>query len=149
MKDSFTCYFVYIYLLSSYYDLGRSVYYPFLSIMFLLILILSLSFILLLLLKVGSFIASEKMLLIREETSSYECGFEHHNVSRVPFSLRYFFLTLIFLLFDLEIVLIIFLPFIVFSVNYSIALLVLLIFVIILYLSLIYEWNDGRLEWVS
>jgi NADH:ubiquinone oxidoreductase subunit 3 (subunit A) len=26
--------------------------------------------------------------------------------------------------------------------------LVLLAFVVILYLSLVYEWNDGRLEWV-
>jgi len=62
------------------------------------------------LLKVLSFFISEKSPLMREEISSYECGFEHHSLSRVPFSLRYFFLTLIFLLFDLEIVLIMFIP---------------------------------------
>lgn len=86
---------------------------------------------------------------MREEVSSFECGFEHHNVARVPFSLRYFFLTLIFLLFDLEIVLIIFLPYMLFSVNYFIGSIVLLTFIVILYFSLVYEWNDGSLEWVS
>jgi len=48
---------------------------------------------------------SESSSLMREELSSYECGFEHHNLSRLPFSFRYFLLTLIFLLFDLEVVL--------------------------------------------
>lgn len=116
--------------------------------MFLLLGLLLIRLALVLFLKVLSFFISERIPLIREEVSSFECGFEHHSVSRVPFSLRYFFLTLIFLLFDLEIVLIIFLPFLVFSVNSTISLLVLFIFIIILYLSLIYEWNDGSLEWV-
>ena len=107
--------------------------------MFLLIILLTISFILVLALKGLSLLISEKSLLIREELSSFECGFEHHNVSRVPFSLRYYFLTLIFLLFDLEIVLIIFLPFLLFSVNYVISMLVLLVFIVILYLSLVYE----------
>ena len=82
---------------------------------------------------------AEKAPLIREEISSYECGFEHHSLSRVPFSLRYFFLTLIFLLFDLEIVLMIFLPSIIFSVSYTLSLLILSFFLVVLYLSLVYE----------
>jgi len=59
--------------------------------MFLLFLILSVALVLVLALKLVAFLISEKSLLLREELSSYECGFEHHNVSRVPFSLRYFF----------------------------------------------------------
>jgi len=86
---------------------------------------------------------------MREEISSFECGFEHHNLSRVPFSLRYFFLTIIFLLFDLEIVLIMFLPSILFTTSYVYAVGVLSFFIIILFLSLVYEWNDGTLEWVN
>lgn len=107
--------------------------------MFLFSLILLITFVLVLALKGASFLLSEKALLNREEVSSFECGFEHHNVSRVPFSLRYFFLTLIFLLFDLEIVLIIFVPFIVFSVRYILTLFILLSFIVILYLALVYE----------
>ena len=117
--------------------------------MFLLLIFFSISLVLVSVLKLVGFLVSEKSMLMREEISSYECGFEHHNVSRVPFSLRYFFLTLIFLLFDLEIVLIMFVPFLVFSVSHIISLFILLLFIFILYISLIYEWNDGRLEWVS
>lgn len=117
--------------------------------MFLALTILLISLALIVLLKVVSFFIAEKVPLNREEISSYECGFEHHNLSRIPFSLRYFFLTLIFLLFDLEIVLIMFLPSIIMSVNYYFTFLVLMLFIAILYLSLIYEWNDGSLEWVN
>ena len=97
-------------------------------------------------LKLFSLAISEKVVLSREELSAYECGFEHHNVSRIPFSLRYFFLTLIFLLFDLEIVLILFLPYALLSNYFVSRIFILLSFIIILYLSLIYEWNDGTLE---
>ena len=107
--------------------------------MFLLSLILLVRFVLVFLLKIVGLLIAEKSPLMREEMSSFECGFEHHNLSRVPFSLRYFFLTIIFLLFDLEIVLIIFLPSILFSVSFSLALFVLLVFILILFLSLIYE----------
>lgn len=117
--------------------------------MFLVSMTLIVRFILILVLKLVAFLLSEKTPLIREEMSSYECGFEHHSLSRVPFSLRYFFLTLIFLLFDLEIVLIIFLPSLIFSVSYTFSLLILSFFIVVLYLRLVYEWNDGSLEWVN
>ena len=86
--------------------------------MFLVLTLMTISFILIGFLKLFSFIISEKVVLNREELSPYECGFEHHNVSRIPFSLRYFFLTLIFLLFDLEIVLMLFVPFSIFSSSF-------------------------------
>jgi NADH-ubiquinone oxidoreductase chain 3 len=107
--------------------------------MFLVSITLIVRFILILVLKLVAFLLSEKTPLIREEMSSYECGFEHHSLSRVPFSLRYFFLTLIFLLFDLEIVLIIFLPSLIFSVSYTFSLLILSFFIVVLYLRLVYE----------
>jgi len=107
--------------------------------MFLVGTILVIRFLLILVLKIAAYFMAEKAPLIREEISSYECGFEHHSLSRVPFSLRYFFLTLIFLLFDLEIVLMIFLPSIIFSVSYTLSLLILSFFLVVLYLSLVYE----------
>ena len=67
------------------------------------------------------------------------CGFEHHNVSRIPFSLRYFFLTLLFLLFDLEVILLLFVPYFLISVFPSIVLLSVLLFLLVLFLSLLYE----------
>lgn len=90
-------------------------------------------------LKLVSLLIAERSPLNREELTPYECGFEHHNVSRIPFSLRYFFLTLIFLLFDLEIVLMLFIPYIVLSNHFTLGLVLLTVFIYILYLSLIYE----------
>ncbi len=90
-------------------------------------------------LKILAYLLRESVLLAREELSSYECGFEHRSLSRVPFSLRYFFLTLVFLLFDLEILLILFLPSIL-TVDVSLfSMLLLVLFIILLYLRLIYE----------
>lgn len=107
--------------------------------MYLTALALLISLFLVFLLKLVNLLVAEKASLIREEMSSFECGFEHHNLSRVPFSLRYFFLTMIFLLFDLEIVLMIFLPSMLFTTTYVYAVGVLSVFIVILFLSLVYE----------
>ncbi len=106
-------------------------------------------FFLVILLKVVSIFISETVVLNREELSSYECGFEHHNVSRIPFSLRYFFLTLLFLLFDLEILLLLFTPYVVISRYIYLSYLLVFIFILILFIGLMYEWNDGTLEWIK
>ncbi len=107
--------------------------------MFLLVLLLVFAFLLVVLLKLASIFISESVVLRREELTSYECGFEHHGLSRVPFSIRYFFLTLIFLLFDLEIILLLFFPFaFVFSFSY-VSYLAVTFFVVFLYFGLIYE----------
>lgn len=103
---------------------------------------------LVLLLKFISFFLSEKILLNREELSAYECGFEHHNISRLPFSLRYYFLTLVFLLFDLEIVFLIFTPLFFLSGFFYLMLLFSFIFITFLFFGLVYEWSDGGLEWL-
>nr|YP_001739872.1 NADH dehydrogenase subunit 3 [Brachionus plicatilis]BAG12885.1 NADH dehydrogenase subunit 3 [Brachionus plicatilis] len=111
--------------------------------------LIAVTFCLVFLLKVVSLLLAEQTPLMREELSPYECGFEHHNVSRIPFSLRYFFLTLIFLLFDLEIVLMLFMPYVILFDYFLVSILLLIVFVYILYMSLIYEWSDGTLEWLS
>ena len=41
----------------------------------------------------------------REKRSCYECGFEPMGPTRVPFSVRFFLVAVIFLVFDLEVVL--------------------------------------------
>lgn len=96
-------------------------------------------FLLVMFLKLVSFFLSEKQVLSREELTSYECGFEHHGLSRVPFSFRYYFLTLIFLLFDLEIVLLVFIPFSSWIVRTFFLILVRVFFLLFLFFGLLYE----------
>lgn len=111
--------------------------------------ILLVVFFIIILLKIISMFISETAALNREELSSYECGFEHHNVSRIPFSLRYFFLTLLFLLFDLEILFLLFTPYVIMSNFAYLCYLLVMLFIFILFLGLLYEWNDGTLEWMN
>jgi NADH-ubiquinone oxidoreductase chain 3 len=109
------------------------------SVVNLVILIGFLAFVLVFLLTLVSIFISESVVLNREELSSYECGFEHHSGARLPFSLRFFLLTLVFLLFDLEVVLIIFCPLYVYSSCLFSVLFVLSLFVLVLLIGLLYE----------
>ena len=90
---------------------------------------------------------SEFVSLDREELSSYECGFEHHSLSRLPLSLRYYFLTMIFLVFDMEIIFLLYLPFNLIGVYSSYwGSFISFVFVLLLLAGLVYEWVDGSLD---
>jgi NADH-ubiquinone oxidoreductase chain 3 len=52
----------------------------------------------------------KKTNLDREKTSPFECGFDPFSNSRIPFSLRFYIITIIFLVFDVEIAIILPLP---------------------------------------
>nr|QIT06536.1 NADH dehydrogenase subunit 3 [Sminthurides bifidus] len=83
----------------------------------------------------------------REKISSFECGFDPKSLARLPFSLHFFLIALIFLIFDVEITLI--LPFpILMSKSYSSTMFFLfLFFVLVLTLGVFLEWKDGALDW--
>jgi len=67
----------------------------------------------------------------------------------MPVSLRFFLIAVIFLIFDIELVLLF--PFLVSLVlkAFSFSYLVLLIFFLILILGLFFEWSQGILEWAD
>nr|QWE50982.1 NADH dehydrogenase subunit 3 [Planorbella pilsbryi] len=84
-----------------------------------------------------------------EKKSSFECGFEPLSEMRTPFSLRFFILVILFLIFDIEISLLF--PIIsIMSLNSSLNLkIALLIFLSVLLCGLFHEWNEGAIDWVS
>nr|WNH20224.1 NADH dehydrogenase subunit 3 [Cirripectes obscurus] len=84
-----------------------------------------------------------------EKLSPYECGFDPLGSARLPFSMRFFLVAILFLLFDLEIALLLPLPWgdqlsSPLTTFFWAALVLLL-----LTLGLIYEWIQGGLEWAE
>lgn len=85
----------------------------------------------------------------REKNSPFECGFDPKNNARVPFSLRFFILAIIFIVFDIEIVLLIPLPILNTIINTIQAETATIVFLVILLLGLFHEWKEGSLNWSS
>nr|UJG45494.1 NADH dehydrogenase subunit 3 [Sylvicola punctatus] len=94
-------------------------------------------------------ILSKKTIIDREKNSPFECGFDPKVSSRLPFSLRFFLIAIIFLIFDVEIALI--LPMImIFKIsNMFVWSITSLFFIFILLIGLYHEWNQGALEWTE
>nr|YP_010895307.1 NADH dehydrogenase subunit 3 [Verrallia virginica]WJW73898.1 NADH dehydrogenase subunit 3 [Verrallia virginica] len=94
-------------------------------------------------------IISKKTNSDREKSSPFECGFDPKSSSRLPFSLRFFLITIIFLIFDVEIALIF--PMIL-TMSYSHMLhwsITSIIFIAILLMGVYHEWNQGMLNWTK
>nr|YP_009545850.1 NADH dehydrogenase subunit 3 [Ophioceres incipiens]AYO99642.1 NADH dehydrogenase subunit 3 [Ophioceres incipiens] len=81
--------------------------------------------------------------------SPYECGFDPINSSRLPFSFRFFLIAILFLLFDLEIALLLPLPMSSLGANSENSISPLLTFLTILSIGLYFEWKNGGLEWAN
>nr|YP_009025042.1 NADH dehydrogenase subunit 3 [Pardachirus pavoninus]AHN95324.1 NADH dehydrogenase subunit 3 [Pardachirus pavoninus]AID59835.1 NADH dehydrogenase subunit 3 [Pardachirus pavoninus]BAX09222.1 NADH dehydrogenase subunit 3 [Pardachirus pavoninus] len=84
-----------------------------------------------------------------EKLTPYECGFDPIGSARLPFSMHFFLVAILFLLFDLEIALLLPLPWgdqlenPLMTFTWASAVLILLT------LGLIYEWAQGGLEWAQ
>nr|BAK41960.1 NADH dehydrogenase subunit 3 [Electrophorus electricus] len=84
-----------------------------------------------------------------EKLSPYECGFDPLGSARLPFSLRFFLIAILFLLFDLEIALLLPLPWGMQLENPLMTLYWAITILTLLTLGLIYEWTQGGLEWAE
>nr|YP_010693834.1 NADH dehydrogenase subunit 3 [Tachina lateromaculata]WCD42064.1 NADH dehydrogenase subunit 3 [Tachina lateromaculata] len=92
-------------------------------------------------------IISKKSIIDREKSSPFECGFDPKSSSRIPFSLRFFLITIIFLIFDVEIALILPIILIIKISNLMMWTITTIVFILILLLGLYHEWNQGMLNW--
>nr|YP_010944671.1 NADH dehydrogenase subunit 3 [Prunella modularis]WMC20755.1 NADH dehydrogenase subunit 3 [Prunella modularis] len=84
-----------------------------------------------------------------EKLSPYECGFDPLGSARLPFSIRFFLVAILFLLFDLEIALLLPLPWATQLQSPTTTLIWTFVLILLLTLGLIYEWIQGGLEWAE
>nr|YP_009406946.1 NADH dehydrogenase subunit 3 [Typhlatya galapagensis]ASA39469.1 NADH dehydrogenase subunit 3 [Typhlatya galapagensis] len=92
---------------------------------------------------------AKKTIMDREKNSPFECGFDPKGSARLPFSLRFFLIAVIFLIFDVEITLLLPLAPIMYMSNICSWMTTSIFFLIILLAGLYHEWNEGALEWAN
>nr|YP_010703005.1 NADH dehydrogenase subunit 3 [Sistrurus catenatus]WCO10284.1 NADH dehydrogenase subunit 3 [Sistrurus catenatus] len=81
--------------------------------------------------------------------SPYECGFDPLGNARSPISIQFFLVAILFILFDLEIILLLPLPWSINTNPTTTTTTTATTLLIILTLGLIYEWMQGGLEWTE
>ena len=81
-----------------------------------------------------------------EKLSTYECGFEPFNDSRMEFDVRFYLVAILFIIFDLEIAFLF--PWAISLGNIGLlGFSSMMIFLFILTIGFIYEWKKGALDW--
>nr|QZZ18195.1 NADH dehydrogenase subunit 3 [Bibasis miraculata] len=96
-----------------------------------------------------SLILSKKSFKDREKCSPFECGFDPKSSARNPFSLHFFLITVIFLIFDVEIALIFPMISSFNLVNFIIWTKTSFFFLLMLLIGLYHEWNQNMLNWTN
>nr|YP_008757679.1 NADH dehydrogenase subunit 3 [Hylobitelus xiaoi]AFV63179.1 NADH dehydrogenase subunit 3 [Hylobitelus xiaoi]WCZ71285.1 NADH dehydrogenase subunit 3 [Hylobitelus xiaoi] len=112
-------------------------YQSFIIIFILMMMIIALNFL------------SKKTFQDREKNSPFECGFDPKNSARLPFSLQFFLIAVIFVIFDVELTLL--LPIIIIMKISNIMNMTITInfFILLLLFGLYHEQNQGSLNWVK
>jgi len=91
---------------------------------------------------IGRLLISSKF--IRNDT--FECGFDSFNVRVFPVSLRFFVFCIIFLILDLELILISVTPLVIWWNGFVLNI---VIFLFLVTVRMLIEWLFGRLRWVE
>lgn len=81
-----------------------------------------------------------------EKVSAYECGFDPFSDTRGRFDVRFYLVSILFIIFDLEVS---------FLFPWSVSLsrldffgfVTMMLFLLILLIGFVYEWRKGALEW--
>ncbi|QUS35525.1 NADH-quinone oxidoreductase subunit A [Falsirhodobacter algicola] len=95
-------------------------------------------------------LASAVILAVRnpdpEKVSAYECGFNAFDDARMKFDVRFYLVSILFIIFDLEVAFLF--PWAVAFGGLSMAAFwSMIVFLGVLTIGFIYEWKKGALEW--
>jgi NADH-quinone oxidoreductase subunit A len=81
-----------------------------------------------------------------EKLSAYECGFNAFSDARMKFDVRFYLVSILFIIFDLEVAFLF--PWaITLSATGAFAFWSMVVFLGVLTVGFIYEWKKGALEW--
>lgn len=81
-----------------------------------------------------------------EKLSAYECGFNSFDDARMKFDIRFYLVSILFIIFDLEVAFLF--PWAVsFDAVRMFGFVSMLVFLAVLTVGFIYEWKKGALEW--
>ncbi len=81
-----------------------------------------------------------------EKVSAYECGFNAFDDARMKFDVRFYLVSILFIIFDLEIAFLF--PWATtFASMTDMAFWSMMVFLVVLTIGFAYEWKKGALEW--
>uniref|UniRef100_A0AAU6QDZ0 NADH-ubiquinone oxidoreductase chain 3 n=1 Tax=Laelaps sp. TaxID=3081785 RepID=A0AAU6QDZ0_9ACAR len=92
-----------------------------------------------------SFFISFKNNLDKEMIMSFECGFDPFSMVRSSFSLHFFKICLVFVFFDIEIIIVLLLPLL--MIKSLDLMLYFFIMLFIILMGLLFEWSQGSIDW--
>nr|YP_010835930.1 NADH dehydrogenase subunit 3 [Cunedda sp. 1 SJ-2023a]WGC89449.1 NADH dehydrogenase subunit 3 [Cunedda sp. 1 SJ-2023a] len=92
---------------------------------------------------------AKKSICDLQKSTSFECGFNPMGHSRLPFSIHFFLIAVIFLIFDIEIVIIIPMIMLLKYSNLFYWIITSTMFILILLIGLYHEWYNGMLNWTN
>ncbi len=90
----------------------------------------------------GRFLISSKFM----RADRFECGFDSFNVRVFPVSLRFFVFCIIFLILDLELIIISVTPLVIWSRGFIVNI---VLFLFLVTIRILFEWLFGRLSWIE
>nr|YP_010478274.1 NADH dehydrogenase subunit 3 [Nesophrosyne sp. 23 GMB-2012]UVI59718.1 NADH dehydrogenase subunit 3 [Nesophrosyne sp. 23 GMB-2012] len=92
---------------------------------------------------------SKKSMIDNQSATPFECGFNPVSYTRLPFSIHFFLIAILFLVFDIEIVMV--LPMILTMKTAMLKTWIITTssFILILMLGLLHEWNNGMIKWTE
>jgi NADH:ubiquinone oxidoreductase subunit 3 (subunit A) len=83
-----------------------------------------------------------------EKNTAYECGFDPFGEARSPFDVGFYLVAILFLVFDIEVAYL--LPWALGGAETGLpGFVALMIFLIVLTVGFVYEWQKGALDWNS